>query len=204
MLKLFASMNRNTTNRRSFLQRSLAAIAALTTTPLLVKAENAPAFSNTETSALGVEPFIGAVVPWPGNFAPRGWAFCLGQTLPINQNQALFSLLGTTYGGNGQTTFQLPDLRGRMAIGSGQLSGGSSYTLGAIAGSETVTLTASQVAPVSIATQNIQLRGTGTQGSGASEGGTTGTGSGQSVSNMPPYIAVNYIIALQGIFPSRN
>jgi microcystin-dependent protein len=198
----------HTPNRRSFLQRSLATIAALTTTSLWGKAENDHAFSNAEAIALGPEPFIGAVMPWPCTFAPRGWAFCQGQTLQISPNTALFSLLGTTYGGNGVTTFQLPDLRGRMAIGAGQLSGGNSYTLGERAGNETVTLTASQVPAVSVATQNIQLRGTGTQGSGASEGGTTGTfsltGSGQSVSNMPPYISVNYIIALQGIFPQRS
>lgn len=199
-------MIRNINNRRSFLQRSLAALAALMTTPLWGKAKNDNVFSHTEANSLGTEPFIGAIVPWPITFAPRGWAFCQGQTLPINQNQALFSLLGTTYGGNGTTTFQLPDLRGRMAIGGGQLSGGSTYSLGERAGQETITLTTSQVPTRSITTQNIQLRGTGTQGSGLTQGGTTGSfslGSGQPVTNMPPYIVMNYIIALQGIFPPR-
>src|ERR1700720_2241295 len=86
------------------------------------------------------EPFIGQVIAVGFNFAPGGWALCQGQLLPINQNTALFSLLGTTYGGNGQSTFGLPDLRGRVPIHIG-----SSYPLGALAGSETVTLSVAQL-----------------------------------------------------------
>src|SRR5215211_4319727 len=86
------------------------------------------------------EPFIGQIMLVPYNFAPRGWAFCAGQILPIAQNTALFSLLGTTFGGNGQTTFALPDLRGRAPIGQGQGPGLSNISLGEAAGTETVTL----------------------------------------------------------------
>jgi microcystin-dependent protein len=91
------------------------------------------------------EPFLGQIMLVPYNFAPRGWAFCNGQILPIAQNTALFSLLGTTYGGNGQTTFALPDLRGRVPISSGQGSGLANYDLGQIGGSEAVTLTTSEM-----------------------------------------------------------
>jgi microcystin-dependent protein len=91
------------------------------------------------------EPFIGQIMLVPYNFAPRGWAFCNGQLLSIAQNTALFSLLGTTYGGNGQTTFALPDLRGRVPISSGQGPGLGSYDLGQIGGAESVTLTTNQM-----------------------------------------------------------
>src|ERR1700741_2890888 len=86
------------------------------------------------------EAFIGSIVLFAGNFAPRGWAFCAGPILPICQNTALFSIVGTTYGGNGQTTFALPDLRGRVAVGTGQGPGLSNVTLGELSGSPTVTL----------------------------------------------------------------
>ena len=91
------------------------------------------------------EPFIGQLMTVPYNFPPRGWAFCQGQLLAIAQNTALFSLLGTTYGGNGQTTFALPDLRGRVPIGSGQGPGLSPRTLGEMAGTESTTLTSTQM-----------------------------------------------------------
>src|SRR5262245_44407760 len=92
-----------------------------------------------------MDPFIGQLMLVPYNFAPRGWALCNGQILPIAQNTALFSLLGTTYGGNGQTTFALPDLRGRVPISSGQGPGLSNYDLGEVGGVETVTLTTTQM-----------------------------------------------------------
>src|SRR5690606_10000796 len=88
-----------------------------------------------------MEPFIGEIIMFGGNFAPKGWAFCNGQLLPIAQNQALFSILGTTYGGDGITTFALPDLRGRVSIHPGHGPGLSNYTLGEKGGAETVTLT---------------------------------------------------------------
>ena len=92
-----------------------------------------------------MEPFLGQLMLVPYNFAPRGWAFCEGQLLPISQYSALFSLLGTTYGGDGRTTFGLPDLRGRVPIGAGQGPGLSNYVLGAKSGVEQVTLTGSQI-----------------------------------------------------------
>ena len=92
-----------------------------------------------------MDPFIGEIRLVPFNFAPRGWAICAGQLLPINQNQALFALLGTTYGGDGRTTFALPDLRGRIPVGAGQPPAGSSYPLGATGGQETVKLTTGQL-----------------------------------------------------------
>src|SRR5688572_5350285 len=93
------------------------------------------------------EPFIGEIIMFAGNFAPRGWAFCSGQLLSIAQNTALFSILGTTYGGNGQTTFALPDLRGRCPVHQGQGPGLSNYSLGQVGGTESVTLIASQLPP---------------------------------------------------------
>src|SRR5260221_6913469 len=90
-------------------------------------------------------PLIGEIRLFAGNLNPRGWALCQGQLLAINQNQALFSILGTTYGGNGQTTFALPDLRGRLAIGFGQGAGLSNYVLGQVGGAETATLNVAQL-----------------------------------------------------------
>src|SRR3989442_14603602 len=91
------------------------------------------------------QPFLGMIILVPYNFAPRNWAFCNGQLLPIAQNTALFALIGTTYGGNGQTTFALPDLRGRAPISSGQGPGLSNYTLGQVGGTEIVTLLSNQM-----------------------------------------------------------
>jgi microcystin-dependent protein len=165
------------------------------------------------------EPFIGSIILFAGNFAPRGWAFCSGQLLPIAQNTALFSILGTTYGGNGQTTFALPDLRGRAAIHPGQGPGLSNYSLGEAAGVEAVTLLANQmpvhqhVQPASNAEQDtnrpnnaVPARGGvyAASSDGATLDPTTAAGGNQPHENRPPYLAVNYIIALEGIFPSRN
>jgi len=177
------------------------------------------------------EPYIGAIVMFAGNFAPRGWAFCNGQILPISQNTALFSILGTTYGGNGTTTFALPDLRGRVAIHPGQGPGLSNYDLGQQGGSETVTLTQNQM-PSHTHTVNASTNAPGRGGNSptgnlltvASDannvtvnlytGGAPNTtmspqmvanaGGNQPVPDIQPYTCVNYIIALQGIFPSRN
>src|SRR4051812_19628298 len=108
------------------------------------------------------EPFLAEIMIFAGNFAPRGWAFCNGQILSIAQNTALFSLLGTTYGGNGQTTFALPDLRGRVPIGVGQGPGLSSISLGEVGGTENVTLLTTQM-PMHDHTATVtplKLRGT--------------------------------------------
>ena len=177
------------------------------------------------------EPFIGQIIMFAGNFAPRGYAFCWGQILSIAQNTALFSILGTTYGGNGQTTFALPDLRGRVPIQPGQGPGLSPYSLGQQAGTETVTLLSTQIPAhnhlitASEGNGTAQTPGGGflsagvvpTSGNAAvsayrnSTDGTTlaptsitNTGGSQPHNNIQPYLALNFCIALEGIFPSRN
>jgi microcystin-dependent protein len=159
------------------------------------------------------EPFLSEIKIFSFNFAPKGWAQCNGQLLPINQNQALFSLLGTTYGGNGQTNFALPDLRGRS-----QLHNGNSFLLGQVGGEENHTLTI-QETPTHIHTlPNTNNAVTGgnanattvnpgytTAGSNAQMGNATVSSlGGQPHNNMSPYLVLNFCIALQGIFPSRN
>jgi microcystin-dependent protein len=165
------------------------------------------------------EPFLGSIILFAGNFAPRGWAFCNGQILSISQNTALFSLLGTTYGGNGQTTFALPDLRGCVALHFGQGPGLSNYSLGQTGGAEVVTLDVSQMPPhahsqpASNGQQttnrpNNAVPARGGSYTGAGDGSTldpvSPAGGGQPHDNRPPYLALNYIIALEGIYPSRN
>ncbi len=173
------------------------------------------------------EPFFAEIIMFGGNFAPRGWALCNGQILPIAQNTALFSLLGTTYGGNGQTTFALPDLRGRVPIHPGQGPGLSSYSLGQVAGSESTTLIQSNLPPAApfvihanneatnakpanrfpanAGTTNIYADTDGgvTMNPAMVTGGPQG-GSSTPFEIMQPYLCVNFIIALEGIFPSRN
>jgi microcystin-dependent protein len=171
-------------------------------------------------------PFIGEITLFAGNFAPRNWAFCNGQILPISQNTALFSILGTTYGGNGQTTFALPDLRGRVPIHQGQGPGLSFYNLGQMGGSENVTLLTNQLPAHNHAINAVANGGdqanpignlpavesTGTSKDYSSVAATgqmapgmvANTGGGQPVPVVQPYGCVSYIIALYGIFPSRN
>lgn len=212
-------------------------------------------------TALAQQPFIGEIRWVAFNFAPRGWATCDGQLLSIAQNTALFSLLGTTYGGNGQTTFALPDMRGRAPVHPGQGPGLTLRDLGEVGGSEAVTLTLSEMPlhshtlaahthdipalPVEVrassfaatkaspagnvlAKATIEQGGAGTPitnvystgladvslaaGSAVSAPGTTGGASGTTMAaggniphpNMPPFLGVNCIIALEGIFPSRQ
>ena len=166
------------------------------------------------------EPFIGEIILFAGNFAPRGYAFSNGQLLSIAQNTALFSILGTTYGGNGQTTFALPDLRSRVPIHQGQGPGLSNYSLGQVAGTESVTLTASQLPPhthtVNASSQSdITGNPSGNFPAGGSSydtaanttmsgGMVTGGGGGQPHSIVQPYLTLNYCIAIEGIYPSRN
>lgn len=171
------------------------------------------------------EPFLGQIQIFPYNFAPRGWAFCAGQILPIAQNTALFSLLGTTFGGNGQTTFALPDLRGRVPVGTGQGPGLSSYDLGQVGGVENTTLTINSMpahghpfqllATEDDANSKNALNGFfcnttanfyNTANDGTKMGlQTTGiAGGSQPFSILDPYLALQYCIALEGIFPSRN
>ena len=133
------------------------------------------------------EPFIGEMKMFAGNFAPRGYALCDGQLLPINQNQALFSILGTTYGGDGRTTFALPDLRGRFPVHPGTGPGLSNRKLGEKGGQEAHKL----------ATNTLP-------DSKKKPGKTIFTNQSNTERNLPPYLGINTIIALVGIYPSRS
>lgn len=172
------------------------------------------------------EPFIGEIKLVGFNFAPRGWALCNGQLLPIAQNTALFSLLGTTYGGNGQTTFALPDLRGRVPIHMGQGPGLSSRNIGESSGTENVTLGVSQMpshthtargntglankqSPVGAVNAVEPTGQTATYSNAApnadmNPGAIASTGGSQPHPNMQPFLAVNFVIALEGIYPARD
>jgi len=178
--------------------------------------------------SIAQEAFIGEVRIFAGNFAPRGWALCEGQLLAISQNTALFSILGTTYGGDGRTTFGLPDLRGRVAIAPGTGPGLSSKRLGERGGVENVTLIATQIpshkhtailnADSTVATTDRPASGLLARNAGAvPQFGDTvntamhagsisvgNTGGSQSHTNVQPFLAIHYIIALQGTYPSRN
>jgi microcystin-dependent protein len=184
-------------------------------------------------NATMAEPFLGEIEAFSFSFAPKGWALCAGQLLPINQNQALFALLGTTFGGNGTTTFALPDLRGRIANASGQGPSLGNYDLGQTGGEESHTLALTEMQPSGhshtvTAKNNGATGGTNvpsnavTLGSGyASEPnspvvniygwaaptvamGSLGPAGGQPHENRMPFLGLNYCIALQGIFPSRD
>ncbi len=175
-----------------------------------------------------VTPFIGKISMFGGNFAPRGWAFCDGQLLAIASNSALFSILGTTYGGDGRVTFGLPDLRGRLPMHQGAGPGLTTRPIGSEVGTETVTLI-----PTQLPAHTHQLDGTTEQVDPNASGGgnptgrvlaatvidiysatapdsdfdasaVTDTGGGQAHGNIMPFLCVNFIIALVGTFPSRN
>ena len=170
------------------------------------------------------DPFLGEIRLFPYTFAPRGWAFCNGQVLPISQNTALFALIGTIYGGDGRTTFALPDLRGRVAVSSGQGPGLSSYDVGQLGGAESVGLTENEmpahnhqmsVNGPSSGSDRPNNRFLGRVSQGTAYAGTTNgrtlnpdaignAGGSQPHENRPPHLALNYCIALQGIFPSRD
>jgi len=169
-------------------------------------------------------PFIGQVMPVPYNFAPQGWAFCNGQLLAISQNTALFSLLGTNYGGDGRTTFGLPNLQGSVAIDAGQGPGLSSYALGDTGGSDSVTLSLTQMAAHTHGALAFGRGGDSNSPSGAdwakpatdtpygtstppgamSASSTSSIGGGQPHENRQPYVVLNYVIALTGVFPPRQ
>jgi len=174
------------------------------------------------------EPFVGEIRMFAGNFAPRGWAFCDGQLLAVSQNDALFSLLGTIYGGDGRTTFGLPDIRGRIPVHAGTGPGLSQYRLGSRGGAEEVTLTVNQLPSHAHALQaspgNGNTRDPGNNLPGSSTGGafySTGEGRGftpvdmstaaissvggsRNHTNLAPFLCINFIVALFGIFPSRQ
>lgn len=168
------------------------------------------------------EPFIGEIRMFGGNFAPRGWAFCNGQTISIAQNTALFSLLGTTFGGDGRSTFSLPNMQGRMPMHAGQGPGLTPRTLGEAVGTPTHTLTSAEMPAHTHGLNAAPAGTTGTPGGSVAlaagakayrtpasnlvsmAAGTTSSGSGQAHDNRQPYLGVTFIIAMQGIYPSRN
>jgi microcystin-dependent protein len=173
------------------------------------------------------QPFVGEIRIFAGNFPPVGWMFCEGTPLPISENEVLFQLIGTTYGGDGEETFNLPDLRGRLPVHQGTNSGtGTNYQIGEMAGVEEVTLTTNQI-PI----HTHAFLATGDSGSAASPANATPgsgtsitifrptppppalamaaqaigpTGGSQPHTNLQPYLCMNYIISLFGIFPSQN
>lgn len=175
------------------------------------------------------EPFIAEIRIFAGNFAPRNWAFCDGQLLPISQNSALFSLIGTTYGGDGRSTTALPNLQGRAPMHPGRGPGLTSRRLGEKTGTETVTLVEAQIpshshtarGSTSVGTPNLAPN---TQASFAQQGfgdrlystntstnlvdmaseALSTTGGGQAHENMQPFLTMNFIIALQGLYPARS
>nr|WP_294510984.1 tail fiber protein [uncultured Rhodopila sp.] len=173
------------------------------------------------------DPFIGQILAVGFNYTPVGWLACNGQLVPINDNQALFSLLGTTYGGNGTTNFAVPDLRGRAALGQGQGQGASLHPLGQAGGSETAALAASQagahshtlavstnpgtaskpagnlvIAPNSTAGFNLYAPAPAKTTLSPATIGTTGGG--QPHENRQPYLAINYIICSNGAYPTQD
>jgi microcystin-dependent protein len=177
-----------------------------------------------------MDPFIGEIRLFAGNFAPKDWALCNGQLMAITQNSALFALLGTTYGGDGKTTFALPDLRGRVPINFGTGAGLTPRTLGEVAGSPYVTLLENQIPahthqPMAVAVQGASQNPSGNIWAEAVPSGRGGqqaplyaptpnatmspmavaqAGGSQPHNNMQPYVGLNYIIALTGIFPPRQ
>jgi microcystin-dependent protein len=191
-----------------------------------------------------MQAFLSTILIWPPNFAPSGWALCAGQLMSISQNTAVFSLLGTTYGGDGVSTFGLPNLQGRIPIGAGQGLGLTPYNVGDTGGVESVTLaintipqhthsatqnlsvslpavtttgttnqpgpSVSPAAPTDAARNPVNIYSNATPNQKLGQPSISGTisigsaGNGVPHENRQPYLAVNYIIALQGIFPSRN
>lgn len=170
------------------------------------------------------QPFIGEIRLFAGNFAPAGWAFCHGQSLPISENDALFTLIGTTYGGDGETTFNLPDLRSRVPIHLGTGSGLPTYVIGEAGGVESVTLTTQQIpihshqllatssagsansptGRVTAAPPSIDLYIEDTPSANAAGEAIAPAGGSQPHENMQPFLCINYIISLFGIFPQQN
>lgn len=183
-------------------------------------------------------PYVGEIRLFAGNFAPNGWLFCEGQILPISENETLFQLIGTTYGGDGQETFALPNLAGRVPIHMGTGPDGITYQIGEMAGTEQVTLTVNQIPAHSHKLKGPSLVALGSNaGNSANPSGNypavspnvnlysksiregvymadlqgvnanailTGTGGNQPHINMQPYLALNYIISLFGVFPSQT
>ena len=169
------------------------------------------------------DPYVGEIRLFAGSFAPNGWAFCDGGVLPIAENEVLFTLIGTTYGGDGQQTFALPDLRGRVPVHQGS-NGQSSYVIGQTGGVETATLTTAQLPPHTHAllasttpaaigkgpadalgaSSAMNFYGGGTPNVAMDPHAIASTGGGQPHQNMAPFVGMNYILSLFGIYPSQN
>jgi microcystin-dependent protein len=217
---------RNDSNsRRGFISKLGALIAGATSLGFLGSLfPSNSAKAKTKNALLGSEDYLGSIGMVAFTFAPRGTALCNGQVLSIAQNTALFSLLGTTFGGNGTTNFNLPDLRSRVIIGAGQGNGLSSYVLGQEGGTEAVTLTVNQIPSHNhalnvntgigtsdtpsgnyLAENNEGIKQFTTSANGAANSSSIGnSGSSQPFTIVQPYLALNYVIVLEGIFPSRN
>jgi microcystin-dependent protein len=217
----------NLKSRRGFLKgisKWIGGTTLLATSTNLIIAKEIKAASYRKSFLAEGTPYLGSICMVGFNFAPIGWALCDGQLLPISENDALFSLLGTTYGGDGQNTFALPDLRGRVPIHRGQGPGLPSYDIGERGGQESVTLITNQI-PLHNHTLAVNSNGgtsdnpagnymasnsegikhySNSAGSSAN-GGSIGTAGGsQPHNNMPPYLCVNFIIALEGLYPQQN
>lgn len=168
-------------------------------------------------------PYVGEIRMFGGNFAPLGWAFCSGQLLSIAENDVLFALIGTTYGGDGQNTFAVPDLRGRVPLHQGTGASGSSRVIGETGGAETTSLTLSQLPNHShtlvagsalsngsagangvLAATGVNVYGSGLPGTPMAAQALSSVGSSQPHENMAPYLAVSFIISLFGIFPQQG
>jgi len=221
------TIKNNSKSRRGFLldlPKWIGGTALLAAAANIFTSKEIKAASNPKSPLAGAEPFIGSIDMVGFNFAPRFWATCDGQIMSIAQNTALFSLLGTTYGGNGQTTFGLPDLRGRVPLHQGQGPGLSAYTMGESSGEANHTLISSEM-PAHNHSLSVNTNGgtsdnpvgnfmasnsegikqySNSAGSTANSSSVGNTGGSQPHNNMPPYLCVNFVIALSGIFPSRN
>ncbi|MCC6391504.1 MAG: phage tail protein [Bryobacterales bacterium] len=170
------------------------------------------------------QPYVGQLLLVPYNFAPVGWMFCQGQLLSISENETLFQLIGTTFGGDGQSTFALPDLRGRTAIGTGQGAGAGNYVLGQTQGVEQVTLTSNQIpththvvvasgsvnnsslpnGAILAATSGAQAYASAGTAGNLAPGSLSPVGGSQPHDNLQPYLTLNWIISLFGIFPTQS
>jgi len=169
-------------------------------------------------------PFIGEIRMFAGNFAPTGWVFCNGQTLSISEYMALFALIGTTYGGDGRTTFNLPDLRSRVPVHTGTLAGGGIYIQGQTGGMETVTVATAQMPAhdhpfastsngvfdsptgevLGVPPNGTSLYVAGAPGGALNPAANVAVGGSEPHENLMPYLTTSFIISLFGIFPSRN
>ena len=222
--------SKKSSGRRSFLARAIGLVAGTT---VFGGAMKALAKTAGEQSSLAggspkqvdfANPALGQIIMFAGNYAPAGWAICDGTLLSISQNTALFSILGTTYGGDGKSTFGLPDMRGRVPIGTGQGSGLSNRLLGEMSGEENHTLAVGELpshnhtavvdnsggtsdTPVNnvpaVNSEGIQHYGTAMNGA-MNPGAIGNTGGSQGHNNMQPYLGITYLIALVGIFPARS